>query len=117
MSPSLAIARPTVRRSTASANWSRRRMDGQHLTYVVSGTPVAVSPNDVNVLNYFGDNRITLTTCTPEFSAAQRLIVVGELEQHVKAPKTPAKHISYHIVNPATASWDWPLLPAVGIEV
>ena len=92
-------------------------LSGQHLTYVVSGTPVAVSPNDVNVLNYFGDNRITLTTCTPEFSAAQRLIVVGELEQHVKAPKTPAKHISYHIVNPATASWDWPLLPAVGIEV
>ena len=38
---------------------------GEHLTYVVSGTPQAVSPSDVAVLNYFGDNRITLTTCTP----------------------------------------------------
>ncbi len=32
-----------------------------------------------------------------------------------KAP--PAEHISYHIANSATASWDWSLLPAVGVEV
>ena len=92
-------------------------LSGEHLTYVVSATPVAVSPSDVNVLNYFGDNRITLTTCTPEFSAAQRLIVVAELQQRVATPKVPARHISYHIVDSATASWDWSLLPVVGIEV
>ncbi len=94
-------------------------LSGQRFTYVVSGTPQAVSPNDVAVLNYFGDNRITLTTCTPEYSAAQRLIVVGQLEQPLPAPHPTlaARHVSYHIVNSATASWDWSLLPAVGVEL
>ena len=92
-------------------------LSGQHLQYVVSGAPQTVSPNDVAVLNYFADNRITLTTCTPEYSAAQRLIVVGELKQPVNTPEPPAQHISYHIVNPATSSWNWSLLPAVGLEV
>ena len=91
-------------------------LSGQQSTYVVSGTPQAVSPNDVTVLNYFGDNRITLTTCTPEFSAAQRLIVVGQLKQPVATPHTTLA-ISYHIVNSATATWDWSLLPAVGVEL
>lgn len=90
---------------------------GEHLTYVVSGTPTAVSPNDVAVLNYFGDNRITLTTCTPEYSSAQRLVVVGALRGHGATPTPPAKHITYHIADPGTASWDWSLLPAVGIAL
>ncbi len=88
---------------------------GQSLTYVVSGTPQAVSPSDVGVLNYFGDNRITLTTCNPEFSSTQRLIVVGKLKQPLASPVV--KHLSYHVVNPAIASWNWSLLPAVGLEV
>jgi sortase A len=94
-------------------------LSGQQFTYVVSGTPQAVSPNDVAVLNYFGDNRITLTTCTPEYSAAQRLIVVGQLKLPVAAPHSTlaARHVSYHVVNSATASWDWSLLPAVGVEL
>jgi sortase A len=50
---------------------------GQVLTYVVATTPYPVSPTNVSVLNDFGDNRLTLTTCNPEFSAAQRLIVVA----------------------------------------
>ncbi len=41
------------------------------------GSSGAVSPTDVTVLNNFGDDRITLTTCNPEFSAIQRLIVVA----------------------------------------
>ncbi len=123
MSPSPATARPTEPRSTVSASLVHgdriilTTTSGQRLTYVVSGPPQAVAPGDVAVLNYFGDNRITLTTCTPEFSAAQRLVVVGELKQHVATPEPPAKHLAYHIVNPATASWDWSLLPAVGVEV
>ena len=88
---------------------------GQSLTYVVSGTPQAVSPSDVGVLNYFGDNRITLTTCNPEFSSTQRLVVVGKLKQPLASPAV--KHLSYHVVNPAIASWNWSLLPAVGLEV
>lgn len=88
---------------------------GERLTYVVSGTPQAVSPGDVGVLNYFGDNRITLTTCNPEYSSSQRLVAVGQLNRRVKTP--PPAHVSYHIVDPATASWDWSLLPLVGIEI
>jgi sortase A len=38
-----------------------------------------VSPSDVAVLDPTPDNRLTLTTCTPRFSAAQRLIVVSNL--------------------------------------
>ena len=90
---------------------------GQELTYVVSGTPQAVSPSDVGVLNYFGDNRVTLTTCNPEFSSTQRLVVVGKLNQAGSGPGLAAKNLSYHLVNPATASWNWSLLPTVGVEV
>ena len=79
---------------------------GQVFRYVVSQNPVAVSPSDVAVLNDFGDNRVTLTTCNPEYSATQRLIVVGELRQKShSAVKTQT--VAYHVVNPDTASWNW----------
>ncbi len=42
-----------------------------------------VSPGDTQVLDDFGDNRLTLTACHPKFSARQRIIVVAEL---VEAP-------------------------------
>ena len=90
---------------------------GQNLTYIVSGTPQAVSPTDVGVLSYFEDNRITLTTCNPEFSSTQRLVVVGMLKQPLASAAVNVKHVSYNVVNPAIASWNWSLLPVVGIEV
>ena len=40
-----------------------------------------VSPEDTYVLGNFGDDRITLSTCHPKFSARQRLVVVGELKR------------------------------------
>lgn len=40
-----------------------------------------VSPEDTYVLGNFGDDRITLSTCHPKFSARQRLVVVGELNR------------------------------------
>lgn len=40
-----------------------------------------VSPEDNYVLKNSGDDRITLTTCHPKFSAKQRLIVIGQLEK------------------------------------
>jgi len=40
-----------------------------------------VSPEDNYVLKNYGDDRITLTTCHPKFSAKQRLIVIGQLEK------------------------------------
>ncbi|HEY5025774.1 MAG TPA: class E sortase [Acidimicrobiales bacterium] len=59
---------------------------GQQLTYVVSTSPVAVSPKDVAVLDSSSDNRLTLTTCNPRFSSSQRLVVVADLS----APHTVA---------------------------
>src|SRR5205814_4284582 len=45
-----------------------------------------VAPKDVSVLDATPDNRLTLTTCTPKYSAAQRLIVVARLA----GPSAPA---------------------------
>jgi sortase A len=61
--------------------------------YRVSSRPQAVSPTDTAVLDPTHDNRLTLTTCTPAFSASQRLIVVAELdpgEPPLPAPTPPA---------------------------
>ena len=48
-------------------------------TYKVSEQKV-VGPNDNYVLDPTDDNRLTLTTCHPRFSAAQRLIIIAQLE-------------------------------------
>ena len=39
-----------------------------------------VAPSDVSVLADKGDNRVTLTSCHPRFSARQRIVVSGVLE-------------------------------------
>lgn len=49
-----------------------------------------VSPSDVSVLDPSADNRLTLTTCTPRFSASKRLVVVARLVGAVD-PRPPAK--------------------------
>jgi sortase A len=62
-------------------------------TYIVAAAPddptsghFIVKPEEVWVLNDFGDNRLTLTACHPKFSADQRIVVVAKL---VEAPATP----------------------------
>jgi hypothetical protein len=90
---------------------------GQRLTYVVSGAPQVVSPRDTAVLNYFGDNRITLTTCNPEFSSSQRLVVVGMLKEPPGGATVDAKHVQYHVTDSSTASWNWSLLPGLGVVI
>ena len=87
-------------------------LSGESLTYVVSGAPKAVSPNDVAVLNYFGDNRITLTTCTPEFSSTQRLIVVGELKQPTATPEAAGQ--AHHVPRRQFAHRELGLVVAAG---
>jgi LPXTG-site transpeptidase (sortase) family protein len=89
---------------------------GRKLTYVVSQNPVAVSPGDVAVLNDFGDNRLTLTTCTPKFSAAQRLVVVAELKTSVPSSGRQRAH-SYNVQLQADASWNWGTFPVVLAEL
>jgi sortase A len=57
--------------------------------YEVTGTRV-VSPRATDVLNNTPDNRLTLTTCNPRFSASQRLILTAALTgPAVEAPPTP----------------------------
>ena len=57
--------------------------------YTVTSTRV-VSPKQVEVLAPTQDNRLTLTTCHPRFSARQRLIVVAALKgEAAEAPPLP----------------------------
>lgn len=51
--------------------------------YRVTGIKI-VSPSDVSVIKPTSDNRLTLTTCHPKFSAAQRLIVSAALDPGAK---------------------------------
>lgn len=47
-----------------------------------------IGPSDSWILDDYGDDRLTLMACHPKYSAAQRIVVVGELEGEV-APTTP----------------------------
>ncbi|HUP71146.1 MAG TPA: class E sortase [Acidimicrobiales bacterium] len=49
-----------------------------------------VSPKETSVLQPTDDNRLTLTTCQPRFSAAQRLIVVASLKSNAVDLPEPA---------------------------
>ncbi len=49
-----------------------------------------VRPNETAVLTQTKDNRLTLTTCNPRFSAAQRLVVIAVLKgEAVELPPAP----------------------------
>ncbi len=48
------------------------------LEYLVTNIDVR-EPYDISILRQFGDNRLTLTTCNPKYSAATRLVVVAHL--------------------------------------
>lgn len=54
--------------------------------YVVAGLRT-VAPSQSSVVDDYGDDRLTLTTCTPKFSATQRLIVTARLTG--PAPPSP----------------------------
>lgn len=54
-------------------------------TYEVMDVTI-VEPDDISVLEDKGDDRLTLTACHPEFSAAQRIIVAAELVGNPVAP-------------------------------
>ncbi len=94
---------------------------GEILTYDVAQTPFPVSPSDVSVLNNFGDNRLTLTTCNPKYSAAQRLIVVATMQspssglgkQKPNVLANVARSVPYRIVASTQEGWRWSSLPMV----
>ena len=52
-------------------------------TYIVTDTKI-VEKNDISVLQNFDDYRITLITCTPLWTADQRLVIIGKLDKLYK---------------------------------
>jgi len=53
--------------------------------YQVSKEPFVVTPNDLSVLDASGGNRtLTLTTCHPKGSAAERLVIKATLSKDLK---------------------------------
>ena len=56
--------------------------------YEVSESKV-VRPSQVEVLDDFGDNRLTLTACNPKYSARQRIVVVAQLAPSVDPAPAP----------------------------
>jgi sortase A len=65
--------------------------------YVVDHTQV-VKPTDVAVVGPTTDNRLTLTTCNPRYSATSRLIVVAKLST---IPTTPPSTVAPPVVKTA----------------
>ncbi len=56
-----------------------------------------VSPNQVEILQDFGDNRLTLTACHPKYSARQRIVVTALLVEE------PAPLLPTTVPDPAAA--------------
>lgn len=81
---------------------------GQFL-YVVDHSAV-VKPTDVAVIGPTSDNRLTLTTCNPRFSATTRLIVVATLSDlPVTPPSTVARPVVVKAVSLGTGDHSaWP---------
>jgi sortase A len=48
-----------------------------------------VSPDEVEILDDFGDNRLTLTACHPKYSARQRIVIVAELTGEAAPARPP----------------------------
>lgn len=70
-------------------------------TYVVTGTPFAVSPTDYGVVANTPDAELTLTTCNPRYSAAQRLVVHAKLVRKLSSkPNRPPTVINGKRVKP-----------------
>jgi sortase A len=61
---------------------------------VRSVTPV--SPTAIEVVKNTPDNRLTLTTCNPRFSATQRLITVADLIGPAAVPSPPPARFIHH---------------------
>ncbi len=82
---------------------------GKTFHYLVFQTEI-VKPTDVAVIANTPDNRLTLTTCNPRYSAANRLIVVAKLtDVPVTPPPTIAPPVIKAAVNLGTGDHSaWP---------
>jgi sortase A len=98
-------------------------LESQKLTYIVAFPPFPVDPSNTSVLNFYGDNRLTLTTCNPPYSAAQRLIVVAGFKSG-PGKSSSLRHSNtlnggkpYDVRLSGEAGWDTSLFPLVVLEV
>ncbi|OGC43761.1 hypothetical protein A2400_02665 [candidate division WS6 bacterium RIFOXYB1_FULL_33_14] len=57
--------------------------NNNRFTYIVTDT-IVVEKNDTSILQDYSDYRITLITCTPLWTANQRLVIVGKLDKLYK---------------------------------
>jgi sortase A len=78
--------------------------------YQVVGSRI-VAPNDTSVLNQTAEPQLTLTTCNPRYSAAQRLVVVAAFHSGITAASFPAKSAT---TTTTTAPAPRPSGPTVG---
>jgi sortase A len=90
-----------------------------HFRYVVSEQRI-VSPTQVDVLADQGDDRLTLTSCNPKYSARQRIVVIAKLAANeVALPRPPRSADAGGAPAPAPAAIDSidgagaPALPAI----
>jgi len=72
-----------------------------------------VSPSDVAVLDPTPDNLLTLTTCTPRFSAAQRLVVVSKLIGPAVEAPPPSPITTKVLVKAGLSGKQAPKAPAI----
>ena len=63
-----------------------------------------VTPDQVEVLDDFGDNRLTLTACHPKYSARQRIVVVAALVGEAAPSPTTDPADGTHDGNPGNDS-------------
>ena len=96
---------------------------GQRLTYLVSAGPTFVTPGDTAILDNFGDDRLTLSTSDPRYSAARRLVVVARLHEPTAASSTgplathPVGGPPGRLAASDTAGWNLSHLPLVLVLV
>jgi sortase A len=63
-------------------------------TYVVDKQPFAVDPTDYGVVSNTPDAELTLTSCNPRYSAAQRIVIKAKLVRKLSdKPVRPPTHI------------------------
>jgi sortase A len=100
-------------------------LTGDVLTYDVSQAPTIVSSNDTSIDDYFGDNRLTLTTSDPKYIPNSSLVVVALLQQQGASTALGGTASSHPVGRPpgthtlgSPARWNWGELPlAIAIVI
>ncbi len=91
-------------------------LQGFFLYHVISSE--SVSPSDVSVVAPTSSPQLTLTTCTPRYSASQRLVVHATLAaSYVVHPRKPVPAVTPAHVSSSAPPRSWPVAILWGIVV